>query len=595
LTRRGFGHTFRRAVGTESTVSSTRAGSGFSRVHQLFLVLVGLAGWAVLACAAPPLGAWPSFGAAALFLIVAGGARALAFPLAGLDGETEVSLDSAIFIAATACLGARVTAVGVGFILAADSIARALRQPERSPCERSDSLCIAAHAIYAGGLAGGLLAVVSRAFGVGHLPGGDAGVVRVAALGFVFLLSHYLVQTVQLTLAGHGLRAAIRRNTFGVLAEATLLPLAAAIVLIWAPTRAVPFALLGGTYLLVNWGFNRVANLAAGTRRRVLELEILNRTAHALGATLEVPEVMAALLRETARALPAATRLEAIVNRGVGQAQKYALGPDGRIQVRPAEEDTRRWLKLKEPLVDEDTLRAIRSRVVVPLTMYGETIGALVAEAPIADAFGPNQRRLLDAIGSQAAAAVENARLYALANIDGLTGLYCRRYLDVRIADEIERAHRFGTSFALILMDLDDFKQLNDTLGHQAGDRALREVAAIAASQLRGVDLAARYGGEELAFLLPRTSLADAQAVAERIREAVAMHSLVENGRRMRITASLGVAGWAESGVDDLHSLVARADAALYRAKAAGKNRVAIDLVSFEIGPSLAPVRRRRA
>ena len=132
-----------------------------------------------------------------------------------------------------------------------------------------------------------------------------------------------------------------------------------------------------------------------------------------------------------------------------------------------------------------------------------------------------------------------------------MTGLYCRRYFDARIAEEMERSRRFGTSFALIMLDLDDFKQLNDSLGHLAGDRALREVAAIAASQLRGVDLAARWGGEELAFLLPRTSLVDAHAVAERIREAVATHVIAERGQTRRITASLGSPGWAESGADE--------------------------------------------
>jgi two-component system cell cycle response regulator len=227
--------------------------------------------------------------------------------------------------------------------------------------------------------------------------------------------------------------------------------------------------------------------------------------------------------------------------------------------------------------------------------MYGSVSGALIAESPWTDAFGEHELRLCDAIASQAAAAVENARLYALANVDGLTGLYCRRYFDVRIVEEIERARRFGTSFALIMADLDEFKRLNDTLGHLAGDRALREVAAIAASQLRGVDLAARYGGEELAFLLPRTTLADAHAVAERIREAVNSYLLIESGRSWSLSLSCGVAGWSESGVSDPGALVARADAALYRAKAAGKNRVEIDLANFELTPSLAPVRRRRA
>ena len=163
------------------------------------------------------------------------------------------------------------------------------------------------------------------------------------------------------------------------------------------------------------------------------------------------------------------------------------------------------------------------------------------------------------------------------------------------MGEEIERARRFGTSFALVMLDLDDFKRLNDTLGHPAGDRALREVAAVVQTQLRGVDLAARYGGEEFSFLLPRTSLADAHAVAERVRKAVAAQVCVDGGEKgmFPITASLGVAGWAESGTGDPSQLVARADAALYRAKARGKNRVEIDLANFELTPSLAPLRQR--
>jgi diguanylate cyclase (GGDEF)-like protein len=258
------------------------------------------------------------------------------------------------------------------------------------------------------------------------------------------------------------------------------------------------------------------------------------------------------------------------------------------------------FARTREPTLDDD-LRdepsGLRSRATVPLIMYGEVLGALVAESGEPQAFDAHQLRLLEAISGQAATAVENARLYGLANIDGLTGLYCRRYFDVRITEEIERARRFGTSFALVMLDLDDFKRLNDTHGHIAGDRALRDVAAIAASQLRGVDLAARYGGEELAFLLPRTSVIDAHAVAERIREAVATYHLLDGGGKAccGVTASLGVAGWTESGAAVPSTLVARADAALYRAKASGKNRVEIDLISFELTPSLAPIRRRRA
>ena len=547
---------------------------GRSRLHTAFLVATGLVGWLVMLAAAretelPPVGTWE---AAVLFLAVVAGARALSFPLPGTNGA-EISLDSAIFIAAVFYFGPAHTALGVAIVLAFDGWRRGR----------------IANALYLGGVAGALLYGWARVFRV-DLPSTPVAWLP-AALGVVFLVSHYALQALQQWLGGAAWRAAFKRNAYSVAAEAALLPLASAIVLIFDLHRPVPFALLGGTYLLVNYGFARMSELAARLRRRVDELETLNRTAHALGATLEAPSLLAAMLRETARALPMAARIEAIVEID-GRLVVYRL-ERGELSSLPASGAARAALTHTQPLQENDVHDAarpeVRARLLVPLVMYGETTGALVAEADEPGVFGYDELRLFDAIGGQAAAAVENARLYALANVDGLTGLYVRRYFDMRVAEEIERARRFGTSFALVMLDLDDFKRLNDTHGHLVGDRALREVAALAASQLRGVDLAARYGGEELAFLLPRTNLADAHAVAERIRAAVEGHAF--DG--LHITASLGVAGWTEAGVEMPERLVERTDAALYRAKAAGKNRVEIDLSSFELTPSLAPVVRR--
>jgi diguanylate cyclase (GGDEF)-like protein len=564
-------------------------------LHELFLLGWGLVGWWVVAALAGLPARWPSLPSAALFLAVVVGARLLAFPIAG---GALLSLDAAIFIAATACLGTPATVLGLGTLLTVDALSRSLRARGRPVPPRLALFS----ALFRGGVSAGLLALWAHAFHVGFAESGGAAW-RVVAFGLCFLTSHYLLLALEQRVAGQPFVESARRNLMGVLAEATLLPLASVIVLIWEPRHPVPFALLGATYLLVNFGFQRVAQMAAVERRRLVELEALHRTAHALGASLETSQLISALLRETQTALPRATRIEALVRVG-GAIQRWAIEAGAPKQLEVTADSRALLVSKVARLEDEPSVnlyggrahaKIVRSRLVAPLVMYGEVSGALVAESTQADVFGEHELRLLDAISSQAAAAVENARLYALANVDGLTGLYCRRYLDVRIAEEIERARRFGTSFALIMADLDDFKQLNDTLGHVAGDRALREVAAIAAGQLRGVDLAARYGGEELAFLLPRTSVADAHAVAERIREAVASYSLIEDGKSRPLTLSCGVAGWSESGVSDPGALVARADAALYRAKAAGKNRVEIDLANFELTPSLAPVRRRRA
>ena len=117
--------------------------------------------------------------------------------------------------------------------------------------------------------------------------------------------------------------------------------------------------------------------------------------------------------------------------------------------------------------------------------------------------------------------------------VDGLTGLFVRRYFDARIEDEIERSKRYGQPFSVVMMDIDDFKHLNDTHGHQVGDQVLRAVAQIVKAQMRGVDTATRYGGEEIALVLPRTEMVAAYNQAERIRAAIAEHRVaVDGGRR---------------------------------------------------------------
>src|SRR5262249_49513419 len=160
----------------------------------------------------------------------------------------------------------------------------------------------------------------------------------------------------------------------------------------------------------------------------------------------------------------------------------------------------------------------VRSWLGVPIVIYEQVVGVLSVQSRERGAFGPDQQRVAEAIASQAAGAIQNPRLYELATIDGLTGLYVRRYFDSRLREELERSRRFGAPFSVVLLDIDDFKKTNDSFGHALGDRVLREVALSMRRHLRGVDIAARYGGEEFAFILPRTGIIDAHAVAERIR-----------------------------------------------------------------------------
>jgi diguanylate cyclase (GGDEF)-like protein len=165
------------------------------------------------------------------------------------------------------------------------------------------------------------------------------------------------------------------------------------------------------------------------------------------------------------------------------------------------------------------------------------------------------------------------------AETDALTGLANRRTLDERLDEELDRARRHGTHLSLVLLDIDDFKQVNDRFGHQAGDEVLRAIAPVFAGTLRELDLAARFGGEEFAVVLPGTTVAGGRSVAELIRKAFAQITVDSaSGERIRVTASFGVAEYPTC--PSVAALIAKADAALYEAKRAGKNRVVADDVA---------------
>ncbi len=169
----------------------------------------------------------------------------------------------------------------------------------------------------------------------------------------------------------------------------------------------------------------------------------------------------------------------------------------------------------------------------------------------------------------------DKARLEALATTDSVTTLLNRRALVDRLTHEMERARRYATPLALLMVDLDHFKDINDTHGHLVGDEALREVARVLQGAVRNVDVVARYGGEEFAIVLPETSNEGAVAFAERVRERVAEH-LFANERlpSLRITVSVGVASVPATDIESVEDFFARSDEALYRAKAGGRNQV---------------------
>jgi diguanylate cyclase (GGDEF)-like protein len=184
-------------------------------------------------------------------------------------------------------------------------------------------------------------------------------------------------------------------------------------------------------------------------------------------------------------------------------------------------------------------------------------------------------------------------RVASQATTDSLTGLANRWTFDEELALEWRRAERVGDPLALILLDIDNFKTINDTQGHQGGDEVLRKVGEVLAASVRQVDLAARYGGEEFAVIVPETDLDGALDLAERLRKALESKEIqLQNGSSLAVTASFGAAvkGDLVSG----EKLVAAADRELYEAKRSGKNRVAPEPAKKQRGAQRTTERRRR-
>jgi diguanylate cyclase (GGDEF)-like protein len=567
------------------------------RPHVAFMAILGLLGWIALGWASralpvPPHGAeLLSF---TLFFAVIAGARVLAFRVLP---ETLVSLDSSFYVAAAVCLGTVQAGRLVATALTLDALLRLLgtdASGRRQPQKLGESL---AYVLYYGGMTGGLLLGVGllfdldsralqRAFGQENLV-----IAVVFGAGLVLLAAHYLIQGVRLVLAGTTPKLVWRRMALpGILAEASLLPLGVVVVLLYSPEYPLGFVLLGATYTLINFVFNRLARAGSSLRQRLAELETLNRSAHALGSSLEFAELLEITARETLAAIPEAELVAVALREGelgsdfIVDCYDREEGEFARVRARPGEGLSAVVVERGKPLSVADLRRGeyhvagddagVRSWLGTPITRYEEIVGVLSVQSREPRAFGPNQQRVLEAIGAQAGTAIQNARLYELATVDGLTGLFVRRYFDGRLREELERARRYQTEFSVVLLDVDNFKKLNDTYGHGVGDRVLREVATVMRRNMRGVDIPARYGGEEFAFILPRTGMLDAHAVAERLRQDLSEARIAADDKVVRVTASLGLSSFPESGAESADEMVKLADTALYRAKQTGKNRV---------------------
>ena len=167
-------------------------------------------------------------------------------------------------------------------------------------------------------------------------------------------------------------------------------------------------------------------------------------------------------------------------------------------------------------------------------------------------------------------------QMYESALRDGLTKAFNKKYFTDRLESELTFALRHQSPLVLVMFDIDHFKKVNDTYGHQAGDLVLSELSTLLTAALRAEDVFARYGGEEFAVICRGTDLTQAQIVGERMRKAVETHRFTFEGTHIPVTISVGIAGLPDAAVKDATDLVARADKALYQSKHGGRNRVTI-------------------
>jgi diguanylate cyclase (GGDEF)-like protein/PAS domain S-box-containing protein len=342
------------------------------------------------------------------------------------------------------------------------------------------------------------------------------------------------------------------------------------------------------------------ARLYAVEHQRARELNALHKATLALLTSIDLDVLLGQILDAAMTAIPAAEKGELhLIAKDTGKLEmRAALGyHDPRIKSLSTSKiqwHTARAIHMRQSLLIQDAsirpndlaseaipeVEDIKSIVIAPLILNEDVLGALTLSSNKISAFSESDRNLLVSFAATTTEALHNAQLHSevqkLAITDPLTSLYNRRgFLEIG-RREIQRARRFKHPLSAIMLDIDHFKEVNDTYGHGVGDRVLVSLAVSLQNNIRSVDILGRYGGDEFVLLLPETDLFTASAVAERLRQAAADMRVVTERGDVAITVSLGISK-AVADTQDLSSLLENVDTALYFAKQHGRNRIEIN------------------
>jgi diguanylate cyclase (GGDEF)-like protein len=341
------------------------------------------------------------------------------------------------------------------------------------------------------------------------------------------------------------------------------------------------------------------SRLYTQSRRKAQEFEALYQVSRSMASSLELSEILNRISQTVSGLLEGRAMSLMLLSedgRTFATVAGYNLSddvPDRRSLARHAPTPSLASVREKRPIAIPDLQKddgyaewaaavmqqGYHAFVAIPLIVQDRALGCMNVYSRHPHEFGEDEVQLFWTFASQAAVSIENARLFEetrqLAITDPLTGLANHRQFYNQLTREVRRAQRYERPLALLLLDLDHFKDFNDRYGHLAGDQALREVSDLLRQNARAVDILARYGGEEFAVILPETDLARAASHAERVRAAVAAFSFVGAAGvgPGSLTVSIGVAAVTRNlrkGQDLVHD----ADQALYRAKNGGRNLV---------------------